>query len=53
MAEYWDVYASGGEPVFINEPTIEDGHVVFNDRPGFGYELNPKVLAGARPAPQW
>lgn len=53
MAEYWDVYASGGEPVFINEPTIKDGHVVFNDRPGFGYELNPKVLAGARPAPQW
>jgi L-alanine-DL-glutamate epimerase-like enolase superfamily enzyme len=53
MAEYWDVYASGGEPVFIHEPTIEDGHVVFNDRPGFGYELNPKVLAGARPAPQW
>ncbi len=53
MAEYWDVYASGGEPVFINEPTIKDGYVGFNDQPGFGYELNPKVLAGARPAPQW
>jgi len=53
MAEYWDVYASGGEPVFSNEPAIKDGHVVFNEKPGFGYELNPKVLAGAMPAPQW
>ena len=53
MAEYWDVYASGGEPVFSGEPTVSDGYVVFSDRPGLGYELNPKVLAGARPAPQW
>ena len=53
MAEYWDVYASGGEPVFVGEPTVSDGYVVFSDRPGLGYELNPKVLAGARPAPQW
>ena len=53
MAEYWDVYASGGEPVFLGEPTVSDGYVVFSDRPGLGYELNPKVLAGARPAPQW
>ena len=53
MAEYWDVYASGGEPVFSGEPTVSDGYIVFSDRPGLGYELNPKVLAGARPAPQW
>jgi L-alanine-DL-glutamate epimerase-like enolase superfamily enzyme len=53
MAEYWDVYASGGEPVFSGEPTVSGGYIVFSDRPGFGYELNPKVLAGARPAPQW
>jgi L-rhamnonate dehydratase len=53
MAEYWDVYGSGGEPVFAGEPTVKDGHVVFNEKPGFGYELNPKVLAGALPAPQW
>lgn len=53
IAEYWDVYASGGEPVFIGEPTVKDGYVVFNEKPGFGYELNPKVLAGSKPAPQW
>jgi L-rhamnonate dehydratase len=53
MAEYWDVYGDGGEPVFLGEPTIENGALVFNDKPGFGYELNPKVVAGVPPAPQW
>ncbi len=53
MAEYWDVYGDGGEPVFTGEPVIKDGKLTFNDLPGFGTELNPKVLAGTRPAPQW
>lgn len=53
MAEYWDVYGDGGEPVFTGEPAIENGALVFNDLPGLGTELNPKVLAGTAPAPQW
>lgn len=53
MAEYWDVYGDGGEPVFAGEPLIKNGILEFNGKPGFGYELNPKVLAGTLPAPQW
>jgi L-alanine-DL-glutamate epimerase-like enolase superfamily enzyme len=45
MAEDWDVDAGGGEQVFINERTIKGGHIMFNERPGSGSELKPKVLA--------
>ena len=52
-AEYIDVYAQGGIPHFVGEPEPEDGYVSLSDQPGFGYDLNPELLNGAKPAPIW
>jgi len=53
FAEYIDIYAQGGEPNFINEPKPQDGFIILDDKPGFGYDINPKLLEGAKPVPIW
>jgi L-rhamnonate dehydratase len=52
-AEFIDMLVEGGAPHFTGEPLPEDGTVDLGEKPGFGYELNPELLAGRQPVPIW
>ncbi|MGH9327890.1 MAG: enolase C-terminal domain-like protein [Terriglobia bacterium] len=49
-AEYVDILAQGGRPLLRGEPQPKGGFLELSDAPGFGYELDPEVMAGAAPA---
>jgi L-rhamnonate dehydratase len=55
MVEHIDIYR-GGRPswVLTGDPRPLDGKIKLNDKPGFGYELNPMAFeAGQKVAPIW
>jgi L-rhamnonate dehydratase len=52
-AEYIDMFVEGGTPHFTGEPLPAGGFVELGAAPGFGYELNPALLAGENPVPIW
>lgn len=49
-AEFVDIFAQGGNPLLKGEPQPASGALSLTDAPGFGYELDPEVLAGRAPA---
>ena len=53
FAEYIDIDVDGGAPNFIGEPVPEKGYITLEDKPGFGYEINPELFEGKKPLPIW
>ncbi len=53
FAEYIDINLDGGAPNFVGEPEPVDGHISLEDKPGFGYEINPLLFEGKNPLPIW
>lgn len=49
-AEFVDIFAQGGRPLFRGEPQPQDGFLTLGDAPGFGYELDLEVASGSAPA---
>ena len=53
-AEFVDIFAQGNELMLSGEPVPSKGIVTLSDVPGFGYELNQRVMRGdAKVAPIW
>ena len=40
----WAQDMQTSEPLWLGEPSVENGNVILNDGPGFGVSVNPKVL---------
>ena len=48
-AEFVDIFAQGGAMPLRGEPVPRAGFVDLEDKPGFGYEIDPEVIAGRVP----
>jgi L-rhamnonate dehydratase len=53
FAEYIDINLDGGAPNFVGEPEPVNGYISLEDKPGFGYEINPLLFEGKNPLPVW
>jgi L-rhamnonate dehydratase len=49
-AEFVDIFAQGGRTPLQGEPVPRGGFLELEAKPGFGYSLDPEVIAGHAPA---
>jgi L-rhamnonate dehydratase len=48
-AEFVDIFAQGGGPVLKGEPQPKNGFLTLSDSPGFGYQLDERILSREAP----
>lgn len=49
-AEFVDIFAQGGRPLLCGEPQPRGGFLELSNAPGFGYDLDPEIMAGSASA---